>query len=131
MPRKKTFPCGHSGQGQYCHRCQQAAAAEQKRVQASAEKAAWKATLKHDVIDLSSLPSPKLIEKARQILANLEQHSYTHYNGKRMNYDRSVISIPLGRDYRLLLREKDGKLHPLKVMSHEEYNATTPGSSLL
>lgn len=48
---------------------------------------------------------------------------YPRYGGKRMYYDRSVISVPIGYHYRLLLRElEDCRKIPIKIISHEAYN---------
>jgi hypothetical protein len=51
---------------------------------------------------------------------------YTRFRGKRFRYDRTVISVPLGRRYRLLFQDEGGALHPLCCLSHEAYNHWKP-----
>ena len=120
--RKRTFACGHQGRGQYCHRC-----AQEQEV--AARKTAWKIRFEDDVIDLRHLPNRSLVDKARIILAQIKEGKpYTDFRGKRLNHDRTIISIPLSRDYRLLFRDEGGSLHPLQCLSHEAYNTKKPGS---
>lgn len=96
MSRKKTFPCGHSGKGRFCHRCQaakneQEAAANgasnghahangkhpKQRVddggEAKADKEAWRETFDADPISLRHLPSRNLVIRARQILSEIDK----------------------------------------------------------
>ena len=65
--RKKSFPCGHKGYGQICHRC-----AQEKKVweQKKQQKNAWEATFTHDPIDLRPFPK-NVVLKARRILQGL------------------------------------------------------------
>ena len=160
MSRKKTFPCGHSGKGRFCHRCQ-AAKQEQEAVvlhaqdagltgspvsngsngsngkhhkraeedgEAKADKEAWRETFEADPIPLRHLPSRNLVIRARQILSEIGKGAPWHqFNGKRLQHDRNVVSIPLGRRYRILFRTDDGAPKPVEVLSHEAYNGTKPG----
>jgi hypothetical protein len=152
MSRKKTFPCGHSGKGRFCHRCQaamheQEAAATQVTTNGSAngngkhhkhraddedetkaDKEAWRETFEADPISLKHLPSRNLVIRARQILSEIDKGAPWHqFNGKRLQHDRNVVSIPLGRRYRILFRTDDGAPKPVEVLSHEAYNGTKPG----
>jgi hypothetical protein len=89
----------------------------------------WKESFAHDVIDLRRLPTRPLVCKARAILAQIAAGiPYTRFRGKRFDYDRTVISVPLGRRYRLLFRDELGALYPLCCLSHEVYNHWRPGS---
>jgi hypothetical protein len=170
MSRKKTFPCGHSGKGRFCHRCQ-AAKTEQEVAgdsvdnavdnavdspvdgvehhvvhngsngngkhskhraedadEAKADKEAWRETFEADPISLRHLPSRNLIMRARQILSEIDKGAPWHqFNGKRLQHDRNVVSIPLGRRYRILFRTDGGAPKPVEVLSHEAYNGTKPG----
>lgn len=125
MPkRKKTFPCGHKGYGQRCHRCAQQAVTQAVKRQ---EQEEWRSTFEHDLIDLQSFPK-NVVLKARTILEALaRQEDYRQYRGKRLRYDRNVISIPVTRNYRLLCREEAGQVVPERVVSHEDYNKCKPG----
>ncbi|MBD2654286.1 MULTISPECIES: DUF7682 family zinc-binding protein [Synechocystis] len=122
--RKKTFPCGHKGYGQECHRCVQKHIDQEERKQS---RAAWKATFEEDPIDLTHLPRNVVI-KARQILAGLaEQNDYREFYGKRLRHDRLVISIPVTRHYRLICQDDGDRLEPKEIVSHEDYNVCKPG----
>lgn len=104
MPiRHRTFLCGHRGRGKFCHRCQQEA---EIRARVAAQRAAvhtkkqqWAQLFDHDLIDLRVLPRPELVTKARRIVREIhETNDYRLYKGKRLNHDRSVISVPLNHE---------------------------------
>ncbi|EDM75796.1 hypothetical protein PPSIR1_34687 [Plesiocystis pacifica SIR-1] len=93
------------------------------------EKARWKATFADDPIDLQHLPQKSLVLRARAILEAVSNGAPWHqFNGKRLRHDRDVVSVPLGRRYRILFRTDDGSPQPVSVMSHESYNGTKPGN---
>ncbi len=125
MPRrKKTFPCGHKGYGQTCHRCQQKDKAREEKKQ---QKQEWESTFAEDPIDLTCLPI-HVVVKAREIIAGLEsQKNYREYNGKRLRHNRWIVSIPVTRNYRMLCRDQGSLLIPQAVLSHEDYNVDKPG----
>lgn len=134
---RRSFPCGHAGKGQYCHRCKQEEQAATQKAQARvaeveerrADKQAWEATFADDVIDLHVLQTRERVTKARDLLRRLAGgEPYTALGGKRWESDRSVISIPIGWGYRLVLRDDGGKLRPLACMTHEAYNSLKPGT---
>jgi hypothetical protein len=126
--QKKRFPCGHVGRGQYCHRCQAAEAEEHARRQQAAERAAWQATFATDAVDLRALPNRELELEARDVLAGIGAGRHpAEFGGKRISYDRTVISVPLSRDYRIMFRDDGDSLAPIAVMSHETYNKKKPG----
>lgn len=122
---KKTFQCGHTGKGSFCHRCaterrvdllKQAATQELKSIQEEKRKAAAEAG-----VDLAGMPK-QVINKSLEIINGLKQGvPYTQYFGKRL-VRRDMISIPIGRDYRMLCRDEAGGVTPLEVLSHEAYN---------
>jgi hypothetical protein len=122
--RKKLFPCGHKGYGQICHLCaQQLAILEQKRQ----EKQDWEFTFTQDPINLRDLPY-HVVVKARLVIAGLQENKdYREFGGKRLRYDRLIISIPITRNYRLLCRDCGTMLIPQEVLSHEDYNVKKPG----
>ncbi len=140
MPRrKKTFACGHKGYGQTCHLCHQLQEAETEMQQArlaqqqekQQEKKEWEHRFAADPIDLRGLPKPVVL-KAREIIAGLrDRRDYREFNGKRLRHDRRIVSIPVNRDYRMLCREVNSHIEPQAVISHEDYNSTKPGASLL
>ena len=116
MFMRKTFPCGHSGQGQYCHRC-----AQQERETVVKKK--QNEALAHAPIPLDHLPA-HVARRAVEYLARLaEGASYEEFRGKRLTHiNREIISIPLPSSYRLIIREKDSKFVPVEALSHEAYN---------
>jgi hypothetical protein len=64
-----------------------------------------------------------ILAHARRIILGLEKgRSYTVFKGKRLFPDREVISIPVGRHWRLLAVWQDGKVIPVRLLSHEAYN---------
>jgi len=86
-------------------------------------------TLKSDQIDLSRLPTQKIADKVRRIMDAIAAGTcYTSFKGKRMRYDRSVISIPVNREYRIIYDKCSNGIFPRTVMSHESYNGTKPAS---
>jgi hypothetical protein len=64
-----------------------------------------------------SIP-PAVLAKARQIIASLEAGTpYWKLHGKRLQFNRCVISIPVGRTWRILAEDK-----ARQVLSHSRYN---------
>ncbi|MCP2732132.1 DUF7682 family zinc-binding protein [Limnofasciculus baicalensis] len=122
--RKKTFPCGHKGYGQACHRCEQEHKARDAKKQ---QKQEWESTFAEDPIDLKELPA-HVVVKARIIIAGLESHkNYREFGGKRLRHNRFIISIPVTRHYRMLCYDKGSFVIPHAVLSHEDYNVDKPG----
>ena len=94
---------------------------------AALHRAAWKAAFDEDAIDLRRLPTRSLVCKARAILEQIAAGTpYTHFRGKRFRCDRTIISVPVGRRYRLLFRDEQRTLRPLCCLSHEAYNHRKP-----
>ncbi|WP_221066712.1 DUF7682 family zinc-binding protein [Methylomagnum ishizawai] len=128
MPvRKKTFSCGHSGKGRFCHRC---ASEEQRKHAMLQAKTQRIQRLSQAPIPLDDLP-PEIAEKTLEMIAALQQGaSYMDFMGKRMKNmgQRHVISIPIGRRYRLICKEDNGQLEFIEAISHEEYNNRLSGN---
>ena len=126
MPkRKRTFPCGHRGYGKFCHHCAQQ---EHNRSLKQRQKDEWKQTFAADPIDLQALPR-EIVVKARQTIQGLaDGRDYREFSGKRLEHDRSIISIPVTRSYRMLCRAAGSTVTPVKVITHEEYNVRKPRS---
>ena len=123
---KKTFPCGHIGKGQYCHRCHERDVLyEREREIKRKEKAELAAEINVGV-DMSSIPS-KVARKAADMIRKIDAGTpYTMFHGKRLtDWDRSVISVPVGWSHRMMLKEEGGKYKVTAVLSHEEYNTRT------
>jgi hypothetical protein len=65
--------------------------------------------------------------KARRIIERLEKgQPYWKLRGKRLQYDRQRISIPLGPHWRILADDINGQLVVREVLSHQSYNIRHP-----
>lgn len=142
--RRKRQLCGHLGYGRWCHRCRPIAPQESTRARSQGSsrqyngsvvqldsgaiarqqaKRQWQASFQHDPIPLAHLPKP-IVLKTRQILKALEQGApLGALRGKRFQFDRTLVRIPVTYRYRLLCRWQQDKILPLMVSSHEAYNA--------
>lgn len=124
---KKFFACGHRGFGQWCHAC-----AGHRQIQSTAQthpdrhrqqQQQWQATFQADPIDLTHLPK-HVVNVARHKIRSLAAgHSYYALNGKRLKGNRSILSIPVTHNYRLLCQITSHHITPIQVLSHEAYNA--------
>ncbi len=73
-------------------------------------------------IEANRLPG-WVLKKAESIIRELE--AGTHFQalgGKRMQFDRSRVAIPVGPLYRMIAIETDGVLKIKRILSHEDYN---------
>ena len=122
MPsRKRTFPCGHRGKGQYCHRCEEVSDA---RLKSKRVKENWGKTLSQAPISLDKLPRDIAIKSLRIIQGIETGKSLCEFRGKRLVAmgQRGVISIPIARKYRMVCTDQGGMLEYLEVISHETYS---------
>jgi len=107
---------------------QQQAAAAQRAAHQQA-RATWEDSFADDPIDLRDLQSRERVLKARELLRRLAAgESYMSLGGKRWESDRNIVSVPVGRGHRLVLRDEGGRLRPLACMTHEAYNGLKPGN---
>ncbi|MCR1347058.1 hypothetical protein NRY68_14960 [Acidithiobacillus ferrooxidans] len=82
-----------------------------------------------DPVDLSCIQSPAMATKARRIIQAVTsgESPYTAFRGKRLICNRTIISIPLNDNYRILFRElPGGAKEPIKACTHETYNTKKP-----
>lgn len=134
MPgRKKRFPCGHLGRGQYCHRCMKEIKKEVRREEREAEqqreREAWRLSFDDDPIDLRRLPR-HIVEKTRALLERLDAGATVRdLEAKRLQFDRQLVSIVVTREYRLVCLDDGAHLHPLEALSHEDYNTRYAGGN--
>lgn len=72
---------------------------------------------------------PKNIrERAGEIVARASDGSTVRdLKGQRLQHDRTVVSVPVGRRYRLLFDDTGNGLVAKRLCSHEKYNGTKPG----
>ncbi|MDQ7015079.1 MAG: hypothetical protein Q9N68_01750 [Gammaproteobacteria bacterium] len=126
---KKTFPCGHKGKGKFCHRCEQEHKAQELKLMEKERNEEWQYLFNKDEINLRKLPNKTLVNKARNIISSINSgDSYTKFKGKRMRYNRDVISIPLNHDFRVIYHDCSSGLKLQSLLSHEEYNVKKPGN---
>ena len=119
--RRKQFTCGHIGKGQYCHRCEAEELQHQKELLA---KRNWEAKLSSSPVPLEGFPRA-VAEKTLSIVDALERgQSHFDFRGKRFVSmgQRSIISIPVGRRYRLICEDQGDRLHYKELITHETYN---------
>ena len=65
----------------------------------------------------------EVLLKARGIIARLESGTpYWKLRGKRLQWNRRVISIPVGRSWRILAEYDRGRVKARQVLSHSRYN---------
>ena len=77
-------------------------------------------------IDGADRVPKQVLKKAQQIIHRLDDgNPYWKLRGKRLNHDRDVISIPVGRRWRILASWQDGEAVPQAILSHERYNGRT------
>ncbi|MFB3788982.1 MAG: hypothetical protein ACE15F_21695 [bacterium] len=127
---KRKFECGHTGKGQYCHRCgqekQQRENEQQQMARREAAKRQWADSFARDVIDLRGFPKG-IVRKARHVLARIQAgDSIAELGGKRMHYDRHILSIPVGNGYRMICEDQDNRIVPKQLLTHEDYNNIHP-----
>ena len=119
MPHQKTFPCGHKGLGQYCHRChnktQEIEAKKQKREERLSKQ-------KSLPVNVKGLPE-HIVKKGLKKIAKIEGGAvHTAIGGKKLSNRSDIVTVPLGPTYRLIL-SKDGKaIEPEAILSHQKYN---------
>lgn len=111
---KKTFQCGHTGMGRWCHRCAQKAP-EKTHIPAAVQYAM------ENGLDVDGLPG-HIVLKAASIVRRLKAgDAWTGMGGKKLN-GSSLVSIPVGARYRLLAELEGGRPIPRRLMTHEDYN---------
>lgn len=120
---KKTFPCGHKGKGQYCHLCEQKNRKMAQRVAARVERREKEQSIRESLgIDIKGLPL-KVAENAKCIMDRIASgEPYMRFRGKRLDEDRTIISIPVTGFYRMVCKDVGGCLVPTHLLSHEDYN---------
>ena len=65
----------------------------------------------------------RILSHGRRIILGLEKgKAFSDYRGKRLAPDRDVISIPVGRRWRLLMEWREDRIVPVRLLSHEAYN---------
>jgi hypothetical protein len=73
-------------------------------------------------IDCDEVPD-HVFANAQNIIEQIERGAhFGQLQGKRMFFDRSKVTIPVGRSYRLIACERDKKLQFTRLVTHENYN---------
>ncbi len=64
-----------------------------------------------------------VLAKAHRIIIRLEAGTpYWKLRGKRLQSNRRVISIPVGRSWRILAEDAGSRVEVRQVLSHSNYN---------
>jgi len=67
----------------------------------------------------------RVLVKARRIIVRLECGTpYWQMQGKRLQWNWNLISIPVGRSWRILAEDQSGRVHARQLLSHARYNHT-------
>lgn len=68
--------------------------------------------------------APKRIRaQARAIAAQIEAGAtVSEIGGRRLQYNRDMVSVPIGRSWRMVVDASGGELTPVSVQSHEDYS---------
>ncbi len=86
----------------------------------------WAESFGRDAIDLRGFPKG-IVRKARHVLQRIQAgDSIAELGGKRMHYDRHVLSIPVGSGYRMICEDQDNRIIPKQLLTHEDYNNIHP-----
>lgn len=96
-------------------------AAEEKAAEAAEKRRERLRLSAQDAIELDHLP-PMVRDKARNMLRQLQEGcSLARLGGKRL-INQTLISVPVGLRWRIVLRQTPDGMVPLQAMSHESYN---------
>lgn len=121
---KRTFACGHSGKGKYCHACDATAKAKEEERLARQEKRLSRAeAASSDLIDLSCVDHLASVQReARLVLSKVRDGTHPcALKGKPIRSSNGqLFSVPVGHTYRLMFDAVS--LRPLRLLSHEVYN---------
>ena len=64
-----------------------------------------------------------VLAKAQKLIQKIERGvPYTTFRGKRLSCNRNMISIPVGRKWRMLARDSPEGIRIFAVVSHGTYN---------
>lgn len=64
-----------------------------------------------------------VLAKAQKLIQKMERGvPYTTFRGKRLSCNRNMISIPVGRKWRMLARDSPEGIQIFAVISHATYN---------
>ena len=126
---KKKFECGHVGRGTYCHHCNQELAERQTEIDSQINrqnrKNNWLRSFEEDPISLKCIQDKKyVVKKARSIIEKITNGVPIHQlRGKHLKQCQNIISIPVGRAYRLICRTTSAGYVVECLLSHEQYNS--------
>ncbi len=70
-------------------------------------------------------PTVSFRNKAQTILLEvLAGGDYHVFRGKRLLFDRHIISIPVGRNYRFIFEQTPQGIFPKELLTHERYSSS-------
>jgi plasmid maintenance system killer protein len=107
---KKQFAFGHQGKGTLCHHC------EQKNKHS--QQAFSLEDFYNLKLDLNKVPKeffPKTWKMIQILIKN--GFDYRVLKGKRLRCDRTLISIRINYQYRLICKDVNGQIIPIAVLA--------------
>ena len=74
-------------------------------------------------IDTRKVPE-EVVEKASDIVGDIERgkNLFMNYRAQRLNFNRNVISVQVGKRWRLVADDSTGSIIWKALLSHEAYN---------
>ena len=61
-------------------------------------------------------------KKAIDIIAKINNGSYHQFRGKRFTVNHNMITVPIGKKYRMICAINNGKTECLEILSHADYD---------
>ena len=119
--RRRIFPCGHTGKGRYCHTCERL---EKQLAEKQQKRQEWRERCDSYDVVLDCLPVP-IAKKAMHVMTKMDEgEPYRSVQGKQLhNLGCRLVSVPIGRSYRLVCRYSKMGVRPIEVLSHGEYTS--------
>lgn len=118
---RKPFSCGHRGLGQYCHRCRQ----EQGTLRArEAARGTRQALAERLGVAAGEFPE-RILRRAAVITQQIQADglpAMRALGAKKILSADGILSVPIGRRYRLLFAVDDDIPRYLALLTHEQYD---------
>ena len=118
---RKLFPCGHRGRGRYCHRCRQEQATTQARAAAR--------DVRQDLANRLGVVVGEFPERILRQAAIITQQALAGglpalraIGAKKILSAEGILSVPIGRRYRLLFAVADDVPRYLELLTHKQYD---------
>lgn len=118
---RKPFSCGHRGRGQYCHRCRQELDAIRFR---TVRRGARQELAERLGVAAGEFPE-RILRRAAVITQQIQADglpAMRALGAKKILSADGILSVPIGRRYRLLFAVNDDVPRYLELLTHEQYD---------